>query len=53
MTRKAKKGNGVVRFRGRFGKKLLTPRQYRLVAMASTRTGKSAHKHVTFRVVKG
>jgi hypothetical protein len=53
MSRKAKKGNGVVRFTGRFGKKLLKPRQYRLVAMASTRSGKSAHKHVTFRVVKG
>ena len=32
---KAKKGNGVVRFRGRFGRKLLTPRGYRLVAMAN------------------
>jgi hypothetical protein len=50
---KAKKGNGVVRFRGRFGRKLLEPRGYRLVAMANTRHAKSPHKHVTFRVVKG
>ena len=50
---KAKKGNGVVRFRGRFGRKLLEPRGYRLVAMANTRNQKSPHKHVTFRVVKG
>jgi hypothetical protein len=50
---KAKKGNGVVRFRGRFGRKLLAPRGYRLVAMANTRNQKSPHKHVTFRVVKG
>jgi hypothetical protein len=50
---KAKKGNGIVRFRGRFGRKLLTPRSYRLVAMANTRYQKSPHKHVTFRVVKG
>ena len=38
---KAKKGNGVVRFRGRFGRKLLAPRGYRLVAMAKTRNQKS------------
>ena len=38
LTVKAKKGNGVVRFRGRFGRKLLAPRGYRLVAMAKTRT---------------
>ena len=50
---KAKKGKGVVRFRGRFGRKLLEPRRYRLVAMANTRNAKSPHKHVTFRVVKG
>jgi hypothetical protein len=37
LTVKAKKGNGVVRFRGRFGRKLLAPRGYRLVAMAKTR----------------
>jgi hypothetical protein len=53
ITRKAGKGTGVVRFRGRFGKKLLQPRQYRLVAMASSGHQRSAHKHVTFRVVKG
>jgi hypothetical protein len=53
LTVKAKKGNGVVRFRGRFGRKLLAPSGYRLVAMAKTRNAKSPHKHVTFRVVKG
>jgi hypothetical protein len=53
LTVKAKKGSGVVRFRGRFGRKLLAPRGYRLVAMATTRHAKSPHKHVTFRVVKG
>ncbi len=53
LTVKAKKGNGVVRFRGRFGRKLLAPRGYRLVAMATTRNQRSPHKHVTFRVVKG
>jgi len=50
---KAKKGTGVVRFRGRFGTKLLTPRSYRLVVMANTRTQKAPHKHATFKVVKG
>jgi hypothetical protein len=50
---KAKKGTGVVRFRGRFGSKLLTPRSYRLVAMANTKNQKSRHRHVTFKVVKG
>ena len=50
---KAKKGTGVVRFRGRFGSKLLAPQSYRLVAMANTRTESSPHKHVTFRVVGG
>jgi hypothetical protein len=53
LTVKAKKGNGVVRFRGRFGRKLLAPSGYRLVAMAKTRNATSPHKHVTFRVVKG
>jgi hypothetical protein len=50
---KAKKGTGVVRFRGRFGSKLLTPRKYRLVVMANTRYEKAPHKHATFKVVKG
>ena len=50
---KATKGTNVVRFRGRFGKKLLTPRKYRLVVMANTRTHKAPHKHATFKVVKG
>jgi hypothetical protein len=53
ITRKAKKGTGVVRFRGRFGNKLLKPRSYRLVVMASAGHERSLHKHVTFKVVKG
>ena len=48
-----KQGTGVVRFRGRFGSKLLTPRKYRLVVMANTRTQKAPHKHASFKVVKG
>ena len=50
---KAKKGTGVVRFRGRFGSKLLAPRGYRLIVTANTRNQRSSTRHVAFKVVKG
>jgi len=50
---KAKKGTGVVRFRGRFGRKLLAPRGYRLIVTATTRGERSVAKHAAFKVVKG
>jgi hypothetical protein len=55
IKRSAKKGTGVVRFSGRFGKKgkLLTPRSYRLVVTAAKGREKSGPKRVSFRVVKG
>jgi hypothetical protein len=53
ITVHAKKGKGVVRFRGRFGRKLLTPRSYRLMVTATTGGERSAAKHVRFTVVKG
>jgi hypothetical protein len=53
ITRSAKKGTGVVRFRGRFGKKLLTPHSYRLVVTATQGHDRSGPKHVRFKVVRG
>jgi hypothetical protein len=54
IKRSAKRGTGVVRFTGRLGRaKLLRPRSYRLVAMATEGREKTRHKHVTFRVVRG
>ena len=53
ITRKAKTGTSEVRFRGRFGKKLLKPQRYRVVISASTKGDKTAARRLTFRVVKG
>jgi hypothetical protein len=53
LTRSAKKGTGVVRFRGRFGRHLLEPRAYRLVVFAFNGSDRSRSKRVTFRVVRG
>jgi hypothetical protein len=53
IKRNAKQGTGVVRFRGRFGKKLLKPNSYRVVATATSGRERSARKQVTFKVVKG
>jgi hypothetical protein len=53
LTRSAKKGTGVVRFRGRFGRHLLEPRAYRLVVFAFNGSDRSPSKRVTFRVVRG
>jgi hypothetical protein len=53
ITRSAKAGTGVVRFRGRFGSKLLVPKQYRVVVTASAGKERTAAKRVSFRVVKG
>jgi hypothetical protein len=54
VTRSVKAGNGEVRLTGRFGKRLLRPRAYRLVVTAA-RTGqpRTAAKRISFRVVKG
>jgi hypothetical protein len=53
ITLKAKKGTNVVRFRGRFGRKLLAPRGYRLIVTATARGERSVPKHVAFKVVRG
>jgi hypothetical protein len=53
ITRKAKAGTGVVRFRGRFGSKLLAPKSYRIVVTAAAGGQRTAAKRVGFRVVKG
>jgi hypothetical protein len=54
LTRSVKAGNGDIRFTGRFGRKLLKPRAYRLTVTAS-RSGqpRTAAKRFSFRVVKG
>jgi hypothetical protein len=53
ITRKAKVGSGVVRFRGRFGPKLLAPRRYRVVVRAFGGGERTSAKRLGFRVVKG
>jgi hypothetical protein len=53
IKRSAKKGTGTVRFTGRFGRKLLSPHAYRLVATATKGRERSGPKHVAFRVMKG
>jgi hypothetical protein len=53
VKRSAKQGTGTVRFTGRFGRKLLKPRSYRLVAMATKGGEKSGPKRVAFKVLKG
>ena len=53
ITRKAKAGAGEVRFRGRFGRKLLAPRSYRLVVSASGGGDRTPSRRFSFRVLKG
>jgi hypothetical protein len=53
IKRSSKAGTGVVRFTGRFGKRLLTRRSYRLVVTATKGREKSRPKRVVFRVTKG
>ena len=53
ITRAAKAGAGEVRFRGRFGKRLLTPQRYRLVVTASGGGDRTPTRRLGFRVVKG
>jgi hypothetical protein len=55
INRSAKKGKGVVRFRGRFGKKrLLKPDRYRVVVTAKRKRDRerAGPKRVKFKVVK-
>ena len=54
IVRSVKAGTGEVRFTGRFGKRMLAPRAYRLVITAS-RAGqpRTAAKRLGFRVVRG
>ncbi len=54
ITRASKAGTGVVRFRGRFGSRLLKPQRYRVVVTATTPGGnRTAARHLGFRVLKG
>jgi len=53
IKRSARKGAGTVRFTGRFGRKLLVPRGYRLVVTATKGHEKSSPKRVAFRVMRG
>ena len=53
MKRKASAGTSVVRFRGRFGAKLLKPGRYRVSVTAQHKHQRSGPKRVRFKVVKG
>ena len=53
IKRSAKAGSGVVRFTGRFGRKLLRPGSYRLVATARGKRENAGPKHVAFAVKRG
>jgi hypothetical protein len=53
ITRSSKAGTGVVRFRGRFGSKLLAPKRYRVVVTATAGPERTAARRIAFRVVKG
>ncbi len=53
VTRSARAGTGELRFRGRFGKRLLKPQRYRLVISASAGHDRTASRRLAFRVVKG
>ena len=53
ITRSAKAGNGELRFRGRFGKRLLKPQRYRLVFIAAGGGERTRAHRVGFRVLKG
>jgi hypothetical protein len=53
IKRSAKAGNGVVRFRGRFGQRLLRPGRYRMVATAAKQGARSKPVRIRFKVVRG
>jgi hypothetical protein len=53
ITRTARAGNGELRFRGRFGKRLLKPQRYRLVISAGKGSNRTSARNLGFRVLKG
>jgi hypothetical protein len=53
ISRAAKAGNGELRFRGRFGKRLLKPQRYRVTVAATQGSKRTAARHLAFRVLKG
>ena len=53
ITRSARAGTSVVRFRGRFGARLLRPQRYRVVVTASAGGQRTSARRISFRVVKG
>lgn len=52
IKRSAKVGKGIVRFRGRFGRHLLSPSRYRVVVSAKHKRERSGPKRLKFTVVK-
>jgi hypothetical protein len=53
ITRKAKRGSGVVRFRGRFGARMLKTGRHRVIITAKRKGERAGPKRVRFKVVKG
>ena len=53
ISRSAKSGASTVRFRGRFGKRMLKPQRYRFVVTAVSGRERTAARRIGFRVVKG
>jgi hypothetical protein len=53
ITRAGKAGTGEVRFRGRFGRKLLKPHRYRVTVVARSGHERTAARRLGFRVVQG
>ena len=53
IERSARAGTTVVRFRGRFGRRLLAPQRYRLVVTAVAGRDRTPARRLAFRVVKG
>lgn len=53
IDRRVPAGTSVVRFRGRFGNRLLTPQRYRLVVTATAGRERTTARRLVFRVVKG
>jgi hypothetical protein len=52
IKRSAKAGKGVVRFRGRFGDRLLSPGRYRVAVSAKHKREHAGPKRIRFKVVK-
>jgi hypothetical protein len=53
ISRASKAGTGELRFRGRFGKRLLKPQRYRLVVTATQGGERTPARRLGFRVVRG